>query len=261
MVVTHLRRLFEYRDLLLMLAVRDLKVRYRQTLLGLAWAVLQPVAFMLIFTLIFAKFGRVSSDGTPYPLFSYAGLVPWTLFSTGLTLAVNSIAANMTLVKKIYFPREVFPIGVVIGCLVDFAVAATLVAVLMVIYRVPARAQLLWVPWLLGIEIVFLIGIGLIASAMNVFYRDVKYIVPLLVQLGMFVTPVIYSASMVPEPWRPWYMLNPMAVVVDGVRGAVLHGRAPDLTHLLVATVTVGCLAILAYAYFKRVEVKFADLI
>ncbi len=260
-MLVHLRELYRYRDLLVSLTVRDIKVRYRQTLLGVAWAVLQPVAFMGIFTLVFAKFGKVSSDGMPYPLFSYTALVPWTFFATSLSLAVNSIAANMNLVKKIYFPREVFPIGAVLGCFVDFLVAGLLVAGLLVLYHRPANPQLVWLPWLVGVEVVFLMSLSLLVSAMNVFYRDVKYLVPLGVQLWMFVTPVIYSTSVVPERLRPWYLLNPMAVVIDGIRHVVLHGQPPDVTALMISTVVVVCLAAAAYGYFKRVEVKFADLI
>ena len=258
---THLRELYRYRDLLISLVVRDIKVRYRQTVLGVAWAILQPLAFMLIFTLVFAKFGKVSSDGTPYPLFSYTGLVPWTLFATGLGLAVNSIAANMNLVKKIYFPREVFPIGVVLACGVDFLIASLLVGGLMAIYRIPLNLQILWVPWLLAIEVALLVALSLVTSALNVFYRDIKYIVPLLVQLGLFVTPVIYSASMVPAHLQRWYLLNPMAVVIDGMRRVILHGQPPLLEPLLPATALVLVIGMASYAYFKRVEAKFADLI
>ena len=150
-MLAYFQELYQYRDLLLSLAMRDVKVRYRQTLLGVALAFVQPLAFMLIFTVVFSKFGKVSSDGTPYPLFSYTGLVPWTFFSTGLGLAVNSVATNMNLVKKIYFPREVFPIGAIIGCFVDFLVASSLVAGLMAIYHFPIRPQLLWLPWLIGL--------------------------------------------------------------------------------------------------------------
>lgn len=260
-MLSHLRELYRYRDLLLSLIARDIKIRYRQSLLGVTWAILQPLAFMLIFTLVFGTFGRVDSDGTPYPLFSYIGLVPWTFFATGLSLAVNSVAANTNLVKRIYFPREVFPIGVVLGCLVDFAIAASLVAVLMGVYRVPPTAQLIWLPWLIGIEVALLISMALVASATNVFYRDIKYLVPLLVQLGMFMTPVIYSVSMVPAALRPLYMLNPLAVVIDGIRRVLLHGQAPAVGPLLVATAAVSLMVWLAYRFFKQVELKFADVI
>ena len=260
-MLTHLRELYRYRDLLLSLAIRDIKVRYRQTFLGVAWAVLQPLAFMVIFTLVFSKFGQVSSDGAPYPLFSYTGLVPWTFFATSLSLAVNSIAANMGLVKKIYFPREVFPLGVVLGCFVDFLVASLLVGGLLIVSRCPVTTQWLWLPWLIAIELAFLVSVSLLVSAMNVFYRDVKYVVPLVMQLGMFVTPVIYSVSKVPARYRAWYMLNPMAVVVDGIRRVLLHAQPPEVTPLLVSTALVVVIGALSYRYFKYVEVKFADLI
>ena len=257
----HLRELLQFRDLLLTLAVRDIKVRYRQTFLGVAWAVLQPLAFMCIFTLVFDKFGNAQPTDVPYPLFSYTGLVPWTFFATALGLAVNSVAANMNLVKKIYFPREVFPIGVVIACLVDFVIASTLVAGLMALYHVPPHPQLVWLPWLIVLEVGFLVALSLMVAALNVFYRDIKYIVPLALQLGMFVTPVIYSASRVPEHLRHWYLLNPMAVVIEGVRDVIVYGRSPALQPLAVSTALVAALMWLAYAYFKRAEVKFADQI
>ena len=258
---TNLRELYHYRDLLLSPTLRDIKVRYRQTLLGAVWAVAQPLAYMVIFTLVFSKFGQIDSDGAPYPLFSYTGLVPWTFFSTALGLAASSIASNMNLVKKVYFPREVFPIGAILGCLMDFLVASLLIGVLMVLYHVPATAQLLWLPWLIGVEILFLISLSLLAASLNVFYRDVKYLIPLAVQLGMFVTPVIYSTSHVPAWLAPWYMLNPMAVVIDGIRRVVLHGQAPQLEPLLATTGAVTLLAVAAYVYFKRIEIKFADTI
>jgi len=258
---TQLKELYRYRDLLLSLAIRDIKVRYRQTLLGFAWAVAQPLAYMLIFTLVFSKFGQVSSDGTPYPLFSYTGLVPWTFFATALGLAVNSIAANMSLVKKIYFPREVFPIGAILGCFVDFLVASLLVVGLMVFYHVPVNSQLVWLPWLIMLEIGFLIAASLLVSALNVFYRDIKYIVPLVVQLLFFASPLFYSVSQVPVSIRPWYMLNPMAVVIDGFRKAILHGQGPDLVLVGAGLgVAVVCFAA-AYKYFKACEASFADLI
>jgi lipopolysaccharide transport system permease protein len=260
-MVTHLKELYRYRDLLLSLAMRDVKVRYRQTFLGVAWAVLQPLAYMCIFTLVFARFGRVSSDGTPYPLFSYTGLVPWTFFATTLSLAVNSIGANMSIVKKIYFPREVFPLGVTLGCLVDFLISFALIAGMMAYYRMPVTPRLLWLPWLVMIELMFLMSICLLVSAWNVFYRDVKYVVPLAIQLGLFVTPVIYSTSSVPEHLRTWYMMNPMAVVIDGFRRVLLHGQSPSLETMIACTVFVIGLATASYTYFKQVEVKFADLI
>ena len=260
-MLAHLKELYRFRDLLWSLAVRDLKVRYRQTLLGVAWAVVQPLAFMVIFTVIFAKFGKVEADGAPYPLFSYTALVAWTLFATGLSLSVNSIAANIKLVQKVYFPREVLPVGVVIGCAADFCIAALFVVALMVRYGVSPSPHLVWLPWLIGVELVLLVALSLVASALNVFFRDIKYIVPLAIQLWMFATPVIYPSSMIPERWRGWFMLNPMAVIIENVRQVVVYREAPDVPALLATTGGVAVFGVLAYAFFKRVEPKFADLI
>jgi len=258
---TDLKELYRFRDLLMSLAMRDIKVRYRQTFLGIAWALLQPLAFMAIFTLVFAKFGRVDSEGIPYPVFSYAGLVPWTFFATALSLAVNSVAANMSIVKKIYFPREVFPLAVVAGCFIDFLIAGGLVLGLIVWFRLPVTPEFFWLPWLVAVEVTFLVGSALLVSAWNVFYRDIKYLVPITVQLGLFVTPVIYSVDSVPEGFRRLYLLNPMAVVIDGVRRVLLHGQSPDFSGLVASTGIVLAFALMAYGYFKRAEVKFADLI
>ncbi len=260
-MLAHLKELYRFRDLLWSLAVRDIKVRYRQTLLGVAWAILQPLAFMLTFTVIFAKFGKVSAEGAPYPLFSYTALVAWTFFATGLTLSVNSIAANIKLVQKVYFPREVLPIGAVVGCTVDFLIAGTLVVGLMVRYGVPPSSHLAWLPWLISMELMLLVGLSLVASALNVFFRDIKYIVPIAIQLWMFATPVIYPSSMIPERWRGWYMLNPMAIIIEGFREVVVYRQAPELPALLATTAGVAAFGLLAYAFFKRVEPKFADLI
>lgn len=260
-MLAHLKELYRFRDLLWSLAVRDIKVRYRQTLLGVAWAVVQPLAFMVTFTIVFAKFGKVEADGAPYPLFSYTALVAWTFFATGLTLSVNSIAANIKLVQKVYFPREVLPIGVIIGCVVDFCIAASLVVWFMVRYGVPPSPHLVWLPWLIGLEIALLIGISLVTSALNVFFRDIKFIVPLIAQLWMFATPVIYPSTMIPERWRGWLMLNPMAVIIENLRQVVVYRQAPDVAALLAATGGIAALTLAAYAFFKRVEPKFADLI
>ena len=260
-MLAHLRELYRFRDLLWSLAVRDIKVRYRQTILGVAWAVLQPLAFMLTFTVIFAKFGKLGADDVPYPLFSYTALVAWTLFATGLTLSVNSIAANIKLVQKVYFPREVLPIGAIIGCVADFLIAGLFVIWLLIRYGVPASVQLLWLPWLVAIELAFLAGVSLVASALNVFFRDIKYIVPIAIQLWMFATPVIYPSTMIPERWRGWYMLNPMAVIIEDFRRVVVYREAPDAAPLLATAAGVAVFALLAYAFFKRVEPKFADLI
>ena len=256
-----LKELYRYRDLLLGLAIRDVKVRYRQTLLGVLWAVLQPLAFMAIFTLIFARFGKISSDGAPYPVFSYAGLLPWTFFATTLTLSVGSIGNHISMVKKIYFPREVFPLSVTLACLVDFGIAFALFIGLALLFHVPVSGNWVWLLWPLAIEIMWIVGLGLLTSAANVFFRDIKYIVPVAIQLGIFASPVIYSVTAIPAHLQPWYFLNPMAVVIDGFRQVVLHGALPVTHHLWIGTAIAGACLVASYAFFKRVEVKFADLI
>ena len=261
MMWTDLKELYRFRDLLMSLAIRDIKVRYRQTLLGVAWALLQPLAFMAIFTLVFAKFGKVSSDGTPYPVFSYAGLLPWIFFATALTLSGTSIMNHMSMVKKMYFPREVFPLSITLACFVDFLVAAALFVGLAFLFHVPVTWHWVWLLWPIAIEVMLIIGLGLLTSATNVFFRDIKYIVPVAIQLGMFVCPVIYSVTAIPEHLRPWYLLNPMAVVIDSFRHVTLHNHFPDMGHLWLGTGIAAVGLVLSYIFFKHIEGQFADVI
>ena len=257
----HFQELYQYRDLLLSLALRDIKVRYRQTWLGIAWAVLQPLAFMLIFTLVFSKFGKVSSDGIPYPVFSYLGLLPWTFFATALSLSVSSIGNHISLVKKMYFPREVFPLSITLACLVDFLVAFALFVGLALLFHIPITWHWLWLLWPVAIEVMLIVGLGLLTSAANVFFRDIKYIVPVAIQLGMFASPVIYSVSAIPAHLRPWYLLNPMAVVIDGFRQVTLHNHLAGTGHLWLGTGIAAAGLVLSYIFFKQVEGDFADAI
>ena len=258
---SHLKELYRYRDLLLSLALRDIKVRYRQTALGIAWAVLQPLAFMLIFTLVFEKFGKISSDGAPYPVFSYAGLLPWTFFATELSLAVSSIANHMSLVKKMYFPREVFPLAIILAAVVDFLISGALFVGLAVLFHVPVSWHWLWLAWPIAVELMALAGLALFLSAANVFFRDVKYIVPVTVQLGMFACPIIYSVSAIPARWRSLYLLNPMAVVIDSFRQVVFQQQLAGTLHLWIATAVSAALLVGAFTLFKRMEARFADAI
>ena len=258
---SHFKELYRYRDLLLSLASRDIKVRYRQTWLGIAWAVLQPLSFMLIFTVIFAKFGKVSSDGIPYPVFSYLGLLPWTFFATALSLSVSSIGNHMSLVKKMYFPREVFPLSVTLACLVDFFISSILFLGLAIAFKIQISWFWLWLLWPLAIEIMMILALGLTLSAANVFFRDVKYIVPVATQLGLFACPIIYSVTAIPEHLRNWYMLNPMAVVIYAFRQIALHHQLPSVTQLAAGTVIAGAGMVIAYSVFKRAEGAFADAI
>jgi len=257
-----LKRLGQFKDLLVTMTLRDIQVRYKQTFLGAAWAVAQPLAFMLILASLKSLVFRESmSEGVPHTIFLYCAMVPWMFFQSGLTFATTSVSGNMNLVKKIYFPREIFPAASILACVVDFAIASVIFVGMMAWYRIPFTASLLWVPVLFLVELVFVLAAGLFIAASNVFYRDVKYLVPLSVQLLLFASPVIYSVAQVPESLRPWYQLNPMAVVIDGFRKAILHGTAPDLGVLGASLAVALLLCAAAYVYFKRVEAKFADLI
>jgi lipopolysaccharide transport system permease protein len=261
-MLRHLAKLRQYQDLLITFAMRDIQVRYKQTFLGVAWAVLQPLAFMIILTTIKTLiFKEEHSEGAPHQIFLYCAMVPWMFFQTGLNLATTSISGNLNLVKKIYFPREVFPLSAIIACGVDFLIASGIFIGMMLYYHIPFTATLLWVPALFLVEVLFVLGAGMFVAASNVFYRDVKYIIPLMTQLLFFASPIFYSVDRVPEHIRPWYLLNPMAVIIDGFRRAIIHGTAPLLEPLAV-TLGVSLIAsVLAYRYFKRVEIKFADLI
>jgi lipopolysaccharide transport system permease protein len=255
-----LASLAEYRDLLIALSVHRLKVRYKQSVLGLAWAIVQPVALMLIYTFIFSVIARVPSPGTPYAVFAYAALLPWTYFSTGLTNATNALVSHANLVTKVYFPREILPLSYVFAALVDLAVASVVMGGLMIYFHVPLRATALWVIPITVVLTVFLTGISLVVSALQVRFRDIGMAMPLLLQLWMFATPVVYPLEQVPERFRTLYELNPMVGIIENFRRTLLGGT-PDLRLLLVALVTSLVLLPAAYLYFKRVEGTVADVI
>ena len=255
------RELWRYRDLALQLAARDVTVRYRQTALGAAWAVLQPVGFMVVFTLFFGKLAGVSSDGLPYALFSLTGLVPWTFFSTVMILGADSLVVNEALVSKIYFPRIFLPAGTVAAGLVDFAVSFVVLLVIVLVWGFVPSWPILILPLLLAMLIATALGVASAFAAVNVRFRDVRYVVPFLTQMWLFATPIAYPSSLLDEPWRTVSALNPMVGVVEGFRWAVLgHVDAPIA---LIAVSAASALALLAagLAYFDRVEREFADLI
>ena len=256
------KRLGQYWDLLVTLTFRDIQVRYKQTFLGVAWAVTQPLAFMVILTTVKTLIFKESNpEGVPNPIFIYCAMVPWIFFQNSLGLSTNSVSGNLNLVKKIYFPREILPMASIFASVIDFLIASGIFFGMMLFYHIPFTASLLWIPVLFLIELVFVLGVGLFVAASNVFYRDVKYIVPLIVQLLFFASPIFYSVNQVPEGLRRWYLLNPIAVVIDGFRRAIIHGTAPEVGPLVTTFgMSVFC-CVLAYAYFKHVEVKFADLI
>jgi lipopolysaccharide transport system permease protein len=259
-VPLRLHDLWEYRELLYFLTWRDVKVRYKQTVLGAAWAIIQPVGTMLVFSLFFGQLVKVPSDGVPYPIFSYAALLPWQYFQQALTQASNSLVGSSNLVSKVYFPRLVVPLASVLAGVVDFAIAFTLLFFMMAYYGIAPTSAVVLLPVFFLLAMVTALGVGLWLSALNVAYRDVRYVVPFLVQFWLFATPVAYSSKLLDEPWRTVYGLNPMVGVVEGFRWALL-GTAPPGPMLVVSAVVAAVMLVTGAAYFKRVERTFADLI
>jgi homopolymeric O-antigen transport system permease protein len=251
--------LWEYRELLYFLTLRDVKVRYKQTALGVLWAILQPLLTMIIFTVFFGRLAQIPSDGVPYPVFAYAGLLPWTFFANAVTAAGNSLVGSTSLITKVYFPRVIVPASAVCSGLLDLAVSFAVLVGLMAWYRLAPGAGVLLLPVLVALLVLLATGAGMWMAALNVRYRDVRYALPFLIQVWMFASPVIYPASLVPERWRPVLALNPMSGIIEGFRAALL-GRAFDLSALgLSALVTVALLAASARA-FQRMETSFADV-
>jgi len=260
-VSLHLRDLWEYRELLYFLTWRDIKVRYKQTALGAAWAIIQPFFTMVVFSVFFGKLAKMPSDNIPYPIFSYAALVPWTFFAHGLTQSSDSLVGSANLITKVYFPRLVVPISAVFSGVVDFFLAFLVLLGMMVYFRILPTAHIVWLPALLLLAFVTALGVGLWLSAMNVQYRDVRYTVPFLTQFWMFATPIAYSSSLLPQPWRTLYGLNPMAGVVEGFRWALLDtNTAPGPIMAVSALAAVGLLVSGAF-YFRRMEKTFADVV
>ena len=258
--IIDLSELWRFRELLWVLTLRDVKVRYKQTILGIAWAVIQPTLMMVIFSLVFGRLAKIPSDGVPYPIFVYSALLPWTFFANSVGNAGNSLVASSNLVRKVYFYRLIIPLSSVGAGLIDFVFAFIILLLMMIYYGVGWSLNLLFAPFLLfGIALTAL-GVGVLLSALNVAYRDFRYVIPFLVQIWMFVTPVVYPVSVVPEKWRWLLYLNPMSGFIDGFRSAFL-GRPYDVHSLLVAAaVSVGVL-IAGVVYFGKVERKLADII
>lgn len=260
-VADSIGELWHYRELLYFFAWRDVKVRYRQAALGIAWAVIQPLFSMILFSLIFGRMARIPSNGIPYPIFSYCALVPWTYFSSVVNQASNSISGNASLVTKVYFPRMLLPAGTALAALVDFAVASFLLLGMMFYYHVKASWLLLLTPLAIVLMILTTLGVGLFTSALTVRYRDVRHLLPFLVQLWMFATPIIYPATMVPAKFRRVFVLNPCWGVVDSFRVCLLPNQPIDF-KLLGCSLAVAAIVLVAGAYyFKKVERNFADII
>jgi lipopolysaccharide transport system permease protein len=260
-VSLRLGALWRFRELLYFLIWRDVKVRYKQTLLGAAWAILQPLATMVVFSIFFGKLARMPSDGVPYPLFAYVALVPWTFFANGLTLSSNSLVANQTLLRKVFFPRLVIPVSAVASGLLDFAIAFVVLLGLAAKYGVTPTAHVVWIPLLVLLALVTALGVGLWFAALNVLYRDIQYVVPFLVQVWLYATPIVYPSSLVPERWRTLYAINPMVGVVEGFRWALLGtGSAPG-PMMLVSSAAAVVILIAGLFFFRRMEKSFSDMV
>jgi lipopolysaccharide transport system permease protein len=260
-VSLRLGELWEYRELLYFLTWRDVKIRYKQTVLGAAWAILQPLLTMLVFTVVFGRLGKIPSDNIPYPIFSFAGLVPWTLFVYGLAQSSNSLVGSQNLIKKVYFPRLTIPIASLFAGIVDFLIALLILLVMMGFYGIIPSWRMLWLPCFVVLALVTSLGVGFWLSALNVEYRDVRFAVPFLTQLWMYGTPIAYPSSMVPEKWRVLFGLNPMAGVAEGFRWSLL-GTNTEPGLMIAASSGVAIIMMVSGAYyFRRMERNFADVV
>lgn len=260
-VAEHLRRLPEYGDLLYTLSVHRINVRYRQTVLGVVWAVLQPVLMMIIFTVVFSVLTRVPSDDVAYPLFAYTGLLAWTFFAGSVTNATTSLVGHTQLVTKVYFPREILPLTYVIAGFFDFAIGLFVLAGLMMWFGAPFTPALLHAIPILLLLGAWLLAVSLFLSAAQVRWRDVGVAMPVLLQFWMFASPVIYPLSLVPEGWRSLYLLNPMAGIISSFRDVLLQGTQPDPVPLRFALIVTACALPAAYLFFKRAEATMADVV
>jgi homopolymeric O-antigen transport system permease protein len=256
-----LGELWAYRELLYFLIWRDIKVRYKQTALGATWAIIQPFSTMVVFSLFFGKLAKMPSDGIPYPIFSYAALVPWTFFAAGLTQSSNSLVGSSNLITKVYFPRLVIPLATVLSGVVDFMLALVVLVGMMLYYHIVPGLNLLWLPAFLLLALITSLGVGLWLSSLNVKYRDVRYIVPFLTQFWLFATPIAYPSSLLPQPWRTLYGLNPMVGVVDGFRWALLGTKSFPGPMVLVSAVVALFILVTGAFYFRRMEKTFADIV
>jgi lipopolysaccharide transport system permease protein len=260
-VSLNLRELWEYRELLYFLTWRDIKIRYKQTVLGAAWAIIQPFMTMVVFSLFFGRLAQIPSDGIPYPIFSYAALVPWTFFANGLTHTANSVVGSANLVKKVYFPRLIIPVSSTLSGAVDFALAFAVLLGMMVYYGIAPTINGLWLPFFFLLALVSSLGVSLWLSALNAQFRDVRYAVPFLAQFWMFSTPIAYPSSLLPEPWRTLYGINPMAGVVEGFRWALL-GTDTAPGPIIALSSFVALVAFIGGTfYFRRMEKTFADVV
>jgi lipopolysaccharide transport system permease protein len=256
-----LKAIWEYRELLYFLVWRDLKVRYRQTAIGIGWVVLQPLLTMAIFTAIFGRFAQIPSDGLPYPIFAYSALLPWNLFASSLTRGGESVVGNAQLISKIYFPRLLLPLSGILSPIVDFAISFVILVVMMIWFGTLPTWGVLALPLFLLLAVLTALAVGLWLSALNVRYRDVGHTIPFVIQLWMFASPIVYPVSLVPEKWRLLYSLNPMAGVIEGFRWALLGKESPDFVVITISALMVLALLLPGIVYFKYTERTFADVV
>ena len=255
-----LQEIWHYRELLYFLVWREVKVRYKQAALGVAWAVVQPLTTMLIFTAVFGNFAKIPSDGLPYPVFTYAALLPWSYFAEAISRSGVSVVSDTNLVRKVYFPRLIMPLASVIIPVVDFCVSFLILLCLMAWYHVIPTWGVILLPFFLLLALLTALSVGLWLSALNVRYRDVRFIIPFLVQIWMYASPVVYPVSLVPERWRIVFNLNPMVGVIEGFRWALLGKASPDFQAITVSVIGVLVLLIGGLLFFKRMESTFADV-
>ncbi len=256
-----LGELWAYRELLYFLIWRDIKVRYKQTVLGATWAIIQPFFTMIVFSLFFGRLAQIPSDGVPYPVFSYAALVPWIFFANGLNQAANSLVGSANLIKKVYFPRLAIPIATVLSGILDFILAFVVLIIMMFFYGIVPTVNILWLPIFVLLALLTSLGAGLWLAALNVQFRDIRYAIPFLTQFWLFATPIAYPSSLLPEPWRTLYGINPMAGVVESFRWALLGADSAPGPIIIVSTLAAMSLLISGAYYFRRMEKTFADVV
>jgi lipopolysaccharide transport system permease protein len=261
LVSLRLHELWEYRELVYFLIWRDIKVRYKQTALGVAWAIIQPLMTMVIFTIIFGNLAKIPSDGLPYSIFAYTALLPWTYFAQAIGRSGVSLVGSANLIKKVYFPRLIVPISAAVGPLVDFAVAFVVLLGMLAWFGIVPDWDMLALPLFLILALVTALAVGLFLSALNIKYRDVGYTIPFIIQFWMYASPVAYPASLVPEGWRPLYSLNPMVGVIEGFRWAILDKANVDFGVIVVSAVIALALLLGGMFYFKRMEQTFTDIV
>ena len=255
------RSLLNNRELLFQLTLKQIKSRYKQSVLGISWAIIRPLGMMMVFTVIFSKFIKVPSDGIPYPIFSYCALLPWSFFTTSLSSGINSMTSNSSLIQQIYFPRMIFPLSAVISSFVDYAIASVIFIGLLIFYKVQLTIYVLFLIPILLLQILFTLAVCFFGSALNVFYRDIGQAIMFLTGLWMYACPIVYPISVIPEKYRMLYALNPMVGIIDGYRKVIIQGVAPNWDFILISFVVTVLTVIISFKIFKKLEIQFADII